>query len=198
MESSPLSIVFAVSAGVALAAATGFRAFLPVFALGLAARLGWTAIRPAESWIAGDLALIALGTATVLEFLADKIPVVDHALDTMATFIRPAAAWVVSFGVLTPLGQEWASGLATLLAGGAFGIHALKAKTRVGSTVTTFGVGNPVLSVFEDIIAFVLTLVGILAPLLALVFLGLLVWLAVSVFRRIGRVVRPAGASRPE
>lgn len=192
MESTPLNILFAVSAGTALAAATGFRAFLPMFALGLAVRAGWTAIGTADQWLAGDLALIALGTATVMELLADKIPVVDHALDSLATIVRPAAAWVVSFGVLTPLGNEWAIGLATLLAGGAFGVHALKAQTRAGSSIGTLGFGNPVLSVIEDVIAFVLTAAAILAPILALLFLALLVWLTFKVMRRIARATRPA------
>jgi hypothetical protein len=191
MESTPLHVLFAVSAGVALAAATGFRAFLPLFSLGVAARLGWTAIRPAEQWLAGDLALVALGTATVAELVADKVPVVDHALDAVATFIRPVAAWMVSFGVLTPLGQEWAGALATLLAGGAFGVHALKAQARVGSTVATVGIANPVVSAIEDAISFTLSLAAILAPILALLLLVLLMWLATKILRRISRAVRP-------
>jgi len=195
MESTPLNILFAISAGVALAAATGFRAFLPLFGLGLVARLGWTTIRPAEQWLAGDLALIALGTATVVELLADKIPVVDHVLDSIATVIRPVAAWVVSFGVLTPLGQEWAGALATVLAGGAFGVHALKAKARVGSTLATVGTANPFLSAIEDAIALTLTLVGILAPILALLFLVLLVWVGIKVLRKVSRTP-PAGDNR--
>lgn len=189
METTPLNIVFAISAGVALAAATGFRAFLPLFGLGLVARLGWTTIRPGEQWLAGDLALIALGTATVVELLADKIPVVDHVLDALATVLRPLAAWVVSFGVLTPVGPEWAGALATLLAGGAFGVHTLKAKARVGSTVTTAGIGNPVLSAIEDAIALLLTVVGILAPILALLLVALLVWLGVKLVRTMARAV---------
>jgi uncharacterized membrane protein len=195
MESTPLNILFALSAGVALAAATGFRAFLPVFALGVAGRVGWTAIRPAEQWLAGDLALIALGTATVVELVADKIPVVDHALDALATIIRPVAAWVVSFGVLTPLGQEWAGALATLLAGGAFGVHALKAQARVGSSMTTVGVANPLLSVIEDLISFTLTLAGILAPILAVMFLVLLGWLAIKILRKISPITQPRASS---
>ena len=183
--------MFALSAGVALAAATGFRAFLPLFAVGIAGRVGWAAVRPAEEWLSGDLALIALGTATVLELLADKVPLVDHALDTMATFIRPVAAWVVSFGVLTPLGQEWAIGLATLLDGGAFGVHALKAQARVGSSVTSLGVANPVVSVVEDVIAVTLSAAAIVAPILALLFVLVLVWLATKLVRRIARATRP-------
>ena len=192
MESTPLNILLALSAGVALAAATGFRAFLPLFALGLAARMGWAQIRPAEEWLAGDLALIALGTATVVELLADKVPAIDHALDALGTLLRPAAAWVVSFGVLTPLGQEWAGALATLLAGGAFGVHALKAHVRVGSSITSVGFANPVLSAIEDVIAFLLTSAAIIAPIVALLFLILLVWLATRIMRRISRATRAA------
>lgn len=192
MESTALNVLLAVSAGVALAAATGFRAFLPLFALGIAARMGWTAIRPAEQWLAGDLALIALGTATLLELLADKVPVIDHALDAMATFIRPVAAWVVSFGVLTPLGQEWAGALATLLAGGAFGVHTLKTHARLGSTISTAGIGNPFLSAIEDVIALVLTVAAIVAPLLGLLFFAFLIWLAIKLLRKISGATRPA------
>jgi len=187
MESTPLNILFALSAGVALAAATGLRAFLPLFCLGLAARMGWAAIRPAEQWLAGDLTLIALGTASILELLADKVPVVDHALDAVATIIRPVAAWMVSFGVLTPLGPEWAGALATVLAGGAFGVHTLKAQARVGSSIGTVGVANPFVSVIEDMVAFILTSLAILAPILALVLIILLAWLATKIVRRNSR-----------
>lgn len=191
MESTPLNVLLALSAGVALAAATGFRAFLPLFSLGVAARLGWAAVRPSEQFLAGDLALIALGTATVVELLADKIPVVDHALDTIATVLRPVAAWAVSFGVLTPLGPEWAGALATLLAGGALGVHTLKAHARLGSTVTSAGLANPLMSLIEDVVAFLLTLAAILAPILALLFLALLAWLAVKVLRKLTGAARP-------
>jgi hypothetical protein len=190
MESTPVNVLFAVSAGVALAAATGFRAFLPLFSLGVAARLGWAAVRPAEQWLAGDLALVALGTATVVELLADKIPVLDHALDTIATVLRPVAAWAVSFGVLTPIGPEWAGALATVLAGGAFGVHALKAQARLGSSVTSAGLANPVISAIEDLVAFALTAAAILAPLLALLGVALLAWLASKILRKV------AGARR--
>jgi hypothetical protein len=197
METTPLNILFALSAGVALAAATGFRAFLPVFGLGLAARFGLASIGPTEQWLAGDLALVTLGTATVLEFLADKIPVVDHLLDTLATVIRPAAAWVVSFGILAPLGQDWAGALATVLAGGAFGVHALKAKARLGSTVLSAGIANPILSMIEDAIAVALTAASILAPILAVGFVALLGCLGVKLVRKISSTSRPATPAEP-
>ena len=80
MNLEPLSLrdlVFAAAAGTAIAAACGLRAFLPLLALGLAARFGMFHLRPGAEWMASDPALWALGIATVLEIASDKVPVVS-------------------------------------------------------------------------------------------------------------------------
>jgi hypothetical protein len=162
--------------GIAIAAACGLRAFLPLLALGLAARFGLIHLRPGAEWMAGDPALWALGIATVLEVVADKVPVVDHALDAVGTLIRPAAAWLGAFAVLQGWGSPWAQIAALMLGAGALAVHGVKAKMRLGTTVATAGHGNPLLSVLEDSGVLVLVAAALLAPLLALVLLVLLAW----------------------
>src|SRR5437773_10668842 len=127
MHVPPLSLGLALLAGVAIAAACGLRAFLPLFVLGLASRFGGVELAPMARWLAGDAALIGLGTATVLEIAADKIPVVDHALDAVATIVRPAAAALAAYGLLVHWPAPVAALLALLLGGTALALHAAKA-----------------------------------------------------------------------
>jgi uncharacterized membrane protein len=178
MVASLPPILLALVSGVAIAAACGLRAFLPLLLLGLAARFGLIHLRPGAEWMAGDTALWALGIAAVLEVVSDKVPVVDHALDAIGTLLRPAAAWLGSFAVLAGWGSPWAQIAALVLGAGALAVHGLKAKTRLGSTVATAGHANPVLSVLEDSGVLVLVAAAILVPLVALALVLALVWAA--------------------
>ena len=176
MSTSLPPILLALVSGVAIAAACGLRAFLPLLLLGLAARFGLIHLRPGAEWMAGDTALWALGIAAVLEVVSDKVPVVDHALDAIGTLLRPAAAWLGSFAVLSGWGSPWAQIAALVLGAGALAVHGLKAKTRLGSTVATAGHANPLLSVLEDSGVLVLVAAAILVPLVALALVLALAW----------------------
>jgi len=176
VDTSLISILLALVSGVAIAAACGLRAFLPLLALGLAARFGLFHLRAGAEWMAGDPALWALGIATVLEILSDKVPVVDHMLDAVGTLIRPAAAWLGAFAVLNGWGSPWAQIAALVLGAGALAVHGVKAKTRLGSTVATAGHANPLLSVVEDSGVLVLVAAAIFVPLLALGLILITVW----------------------
>ncbi len=176
MVTSLAPLLLALVSGIAIAAACGLRAFLPLLALGLAARFGVFHLRPGAEWMASDPALWALGIATVLEIASDKVPVVDHALDAVGTLIRPAAAWLGAFAVLQGWGSPWAQIAALVLGAGALAVHGIKAKTRLGSTVATAGHANPLLSVLEDSGVLVLVAAAILAPLLALALVMVLAW----------------------
>jgi len=161
-----VSLVLALLTGVGIAAASGLRAFLPLLAVGLASRVGWLELRPGSDWLSSDLALWALGTAAVLEIVGDKFPVVDHALDAAGTVVRPAAAWVATFAVLSHWPAPWPGLVATLFGAGALALQIAKAKARLTSTALTLGHGNPVLSFAEDAGATTLVLLAIAAPIL--------------------------------
>lgn len=176
MNASIGPLLLALVSGIAIAAACGLRAFLPLLALGLAARFGLFHLRPGAEWMAGDPALWALVIATVLEIASDKVPVVDHVLDVVGTLLRPVAAWLGAFAVLQGWSSPWAQIAALVLGAGALAVHGVKAKTRLGSTLATAGHANPLLSVLEDSGAIVLVVAALLAPLLALALVVGLVW----------------------
>ena len=77
--------------GIALSAACGFRVFVPLFVLGIAGRVGHVPLAGDFHWITSTVALIALGTATVVEIVAYYVPWLDHALDTIATCLLSVA-----------------------------------------------------------------------------------------------------------
>ncbi len=165
------STALAALAGIAIAAACGLRAFLPLLALGLAARAGVVDLDPRAAWLAGNHALVALAVAALLEIAADKIPIVDHALDAVGTLVRPAAAWLGASALFHDWPAPWGPLVALALAAFALGVHALKAKLRLGTTAVTLGHGNPVVSTLEDVAALATTIVGLLAPVIALALL---------------------------
>jgi hypothetical protein len=188
MDGSLVPMLLALLSGIAIAAACGLRAFLPLLGLGLAARFGLFHLKPGTEWMAGDPALWALGIATVLEIASDKVPLVDHMLDAVGTVLRPAAAWLGAFAMLQGWGSPWAQLAALVLGAGALAVHGVKAKTRLHSTAFTAGHANPLLSVLEDSGALALVVAAILAPLVALV----LVIVVVLVVRRWRRRKTPA------
>ncbi len=172
-------LLLALASGVAIAAACGLRAFLPLLAVGLAARFGLLQLRPGLEWLAGDPALWALGAATALEVTGDKVPVVDHALDALGTVVRPVAAWVATYAVLQGWGSPWAQLVALMMGAGALAVHGVKAKTRLGSTAVSLGHANPLLSVLEDALSVLLVVLGLLLPLVALALGVALLWAVV-------------------
>jgi hypothetical protein len=161
----PMAIVGAILAGIALAACAGIRAFLPLLGMGIAARAGvWPGDAPA--YVASNTWLIVFGCATVVEVLADKIPVVDHLLDMLQTVIRPLAGAMLIFPAFSQVMPPAYSAALALLTGAplALGVHATKSAARVASTATTGGTANPVLSIIEDAVTAVLVVLAILAP----------------------------------
>lgn len=152
---------------IALAAACGLRAFLPLLALSVASHMGAVHLTAEASWFGSDAALWILGGATVLEMLADKVPLLDHALDVAATFVRPAAGAIVAWAAYGHWAPQLAYPAAIIVGAGALGVHLLKAKTRLASTALTLGHGNPVLSLGEDVLSLALSSMIWVGPLLA-------------------------------
>jgi len=177
--------IFAVLTGIVLASVCGLRAFLPLIAAGLAMRIGWLHLDPRFAWLGENPALISLGVASVLEMIGDKIPIVDHALDVVGTVVRPVAAGVAVLGVTGHLPAPFPALLAILGAAGALGVHAIKAKSRIGSTALTLGHLNPLLSVAEDVTTVIFAIGAVLVPLLAILAFALLIgWLARTAVRQ--------------
>ncbi len=174
-------LISAVMLGLGLAASSGLNTFLPLLVLASAAhfQVFGVQLNGSFAWLASDSALWALGIAAVAEVLGDKVPAVDHLLDMFGTVARPAAGALAAASVFQ--GDPAQAAVLGLIVGAptAFGFHAAKAGTRVGSSATTMGIGNPILSTLEDIIAVGLTVLSILFPWLVpllLLVLGFVLW----------------------
>jgi len=170
--------------------AAGLNLYATVLVVGLAIRLDWLPlpVHLADLQVLGDPVVIgAAGVMYVVEFLADKIPVVDHAWDAAHSVIRPAGAAWIAWRAAGGAGLSEPVEVALLLAAGgvALSAHLGKAGTRlaVGASGGHFlGVGV-FLSLLEDLVAFVLAPLAVLVPflvlavvLLSLVGVGYVIW----------------------
>jgi hypothetical protein len=174
--------------GASLAACAGLRAFLPLFAVGLAGRLGVVPLSAGWSWLAESPALWIFGAAVLIELAADKIPLVDHVLDAVQVLVKPLAGALVMATALADTTPLQATVLA-ILAGGAIagGVHLVKAKLRLLATAFTAGTANPLLSAAEDLSAATAAVLALIAPLLALAVVGAAVSILALALRRGGR-----------
>ena len=174
------TIVPSLAMGIGLAACAGIRAWLPLLMAGGLARWGVIELGPSFQFIASDRALILFGVATVIEILADKVPAVDHALDSLSTVLRPAAGSLLAASVLWQVSDP----LTALALGVAVGAptslvpHAAKSLLRAASTTFTGGLANPLISILEDLMTVALFVLTVLIPVVvaaALLLIGLLV-----------------------
>lgn len=150
-----------------LSASAGLNAYIPLLVIALTARFTdlITLSAPFDlltsAWVIGALVVLL-----VIEVLADKVPGIDHVNDLIGTFVRPAAGAVLfagSTGAVTDINPIVGIILGILVAGST---HAAKATARPVVTATTGGIGNPVVSLLEDVAALLTTLIAILFPVL--------------------------------
>jgi hypothetical protein len=186
MDFSIASLV-GIALGIGLAAATGFRIFIPLLIAGLAARFDVLPLGESFQWLASTPALLMLGTAAVVETLAYYIPGVDHVLDVLAGPATLLAGTVASAAVMTEIPPAVMWPLAVIAGGGAAGLtKGSTALLRAKSAVATGGLANPVVSTVETVGATGIALLAIAVPVLCLVaVVALLWWMA----RKAGRLL---------
>lgn len=198
---SNVDLALSVVLGVALAAAAGFRIFVPMLIASGAAYGGYLPLSENFAWLGTPLALTVLSVAALIEIVAYYIPGVDNVLDALAAPAALVAGTVLSAAVMTDLPPvvKWTA--AIVAGGGAAGItHGLTAMVRANSTVFTGGLGNPVIATAELGGALLVTLLALAAPVVALAVVALLLWAAIRLLRRARQGMqrpaqRPAGAS---
>jgi hypothetical protein len=164
-----------------LSSAAGLNAYLPLLIVALTARYTdlltlrepWSALE--SPWAIGALAILL-----AIEMTVDKIPAVDTANDVIHTLVRPAAGAVLfasSSNVIADVNPTLALICGLVVAGG---VHAAKATARPVVTASTAGIGNPIVSLLEDIVAAITTIVAIVLPAVA----ALAILLALVLFVR--------------
>jgi hypothetical protein len=170
--------------GIGLAAATGFRVFLPMLIMSGAAYTGYLHLDNSFAWVATPSALTMLGVAAVAEILAYYVPGVDNLLDALATPAAFVAGTIVSAAVITDLPPmvKWTA--AVIAGGGIAGItQGVTAILRAKSTILTGGLGNPVIATAELVSSLLLSLLTLAAPFVALALVVLFLWLAIHLVR---------------
>ena len=165
-----LDTLFSACLGVGLAAACGFRVFVPLLVASIAANTGHLTLVGRFQWIGSRPAMIAFAVATVLEILAYYVPWIDNLLDTIAGPAAVVAGILITASVVKDTDPLLRWTLAVIAGGGA--AAATQGATTVARHVTslaTLGFGNHLLSTAEAVSSTLLSVLALLVPVVAAV-----------------------------
>jgi hypothetical protein len=178
-----------------LSGCAGLNAYIPLLVVGSLGRAGVIRLASPFDALTSTWALGLLAVLLAVEVVVDKVPGADHINDVIQTVIRPASGALLfasEAGIVqsVPAPVWLATGLVTAL-----GVHGAKAAARPVVTTSTLGVGTPVVSLVEDVIAFGGSLLAIFLPVLGAVCGAVGLWLGWRLVRRLRgrRSPKPAG-----
>jgi uncharacterized membrane protein len=151
-----------------LSASAGLNAYIPLLLVGPMARYtGLIHLNQPWDTLTNPWIILLLCVLVIIEMIADKVPAVNHVNDVIQTLIRPAAgaiAFAASANVVTDVSPVLALAAGLLVAGS---VHVAKAGAlRPAVTATTGGAGNVPVSIAEDIVSFVLSILAVVLPVL--------------------------------
>ena len=177
--------------GLALSATCGFRVFVPLLAVCIATRAekteGETYVQLAEnfSWLASDPAFVVFLVAAIFEIAGYYLPIIDNFLDTLATPAAVVAGTLITAAFLVDM-EPWLQWVLGVVAGGgaAGAVQATTVVARAASTVTTGGLGNPVVATVETGYSFLGSLLAVVIAPLALAVSVLLICAGVFIWIR--------------
>ena len=178
-----MELLLGIFSAFGLSASAGLNAYIPLLVVGVIAHYAPNTLNLASPFdlLANPWILILLGVLVIIEMVADKVPAVNHINDLIQTIIRPVAgaiAFAASANVITDVNPVLALACGLLVAGS---VHTVKAAAvRPAVTATTAGAGNIPVSIAEDVIATITSILAILIPLIAgtlfIIFLVLVLW----------------------
>lgn len=182
---------------IGLGAASGLNAWIPLLGLGIAERLGWVTLTQPFDALGSTAVLVVLGVLFLLDLIGDKIVVIDHVLHAFGTVVAPLSGAVVFAAQENLLSHThpWLAAGAGMVLGES--MHLGRSALRPAVTAGTGGVGNPIVSAIEDAFSAVLTLLAVVVPILAFLFLVAMVFFAVRFLRRWRRHRSDARARAP-
>jgi Domain of unknown function (DUF4126) len=190
--------LLSIALGIGLAAAAGFRIFVPLLVAGIAARSGFLPLTDGFQWLATTPALLTLGSAAVFEVLAYYIPGLDHLLDLIAGPAAIGAGVVASASVMADIPQAVMWPVAIIAGGGVAGLtKGTTALLRATSGVMTAGLANPLVATVETVGATSIAILAVVVPLLCLAaIVVLLYWATKKTGRLLSGRGRESGAAR--
>jgi hypothetical protein len=183
--------------------ASGINLYATVATLGLLQRFQVIALPPSLAILAHPVVLALAIALYLVEFVADKIPAVDHVWDAVHTFIRPPAAALLAYAAVAPVtiagagagagGGTWEVWriTAALLAGSiALTAHSTKAATRGAVNASPEPFSTAAVSFLEDLLAIGLSWLAVTHPAVAIVAVGFLLILSIVILVILFRFVR--------
>ena len=177
-----VQILLSLSLGLGLAAACGFRVFIPPLMMGVGSRLDLYKLEGSFVWVDHTWAIAIFAVATLLEIGGYFIPWIDNLLDAVAT---PAAIiggiFVTSAsleGELDPSAQ-WT--LSVIAGGSVSGVIQLgTVATRAISTGTTGGLANPIISLLEAVASILCILISLFLVAIIPIVIIFLIWKSIG------------------
>lgn len=175
-----LQIVLSVLLGLGLSSAVGFRIFVPALVTSVAAHYDVLQLSESMQWMGSLPAMITCGVATIVEIVGYYIPFVDNILDVVAAPAAAVCGTLLMGGTIVEMDPmiKWPI---SIIAGGGLAstIHGSTSLVRAKSSGFTAGLGNPLVSTLEAGIAFVLSMVSIVLPVIAG---AAILWLVYKIF----------------
>jgi hypothetical protein len=177
-----MELLLGIFSAFGLSASAGLNAYIPLFTIAVIAHYtDWFKLNTPYDVLANPWIIILLGVLIIIEFLADKIPAFNHINDLIQTFIRPVAGAIVfaaAAKVLTNVSPLISLACGLLIAGS---VHVAKAGLfRPAVTATTGGAGNVPVSIAEDIISTITSILAVIVPVILacilVLFTALLIW----------------------
>ena len=175
------TVAASLSLGLGLAAACGFRVFIPPLMMGVASRAGYYGLEGSYTWVSEDWAIAVFALATLLELWAYYVPWIDNLLDVVATPSAILAGIFVTSASLEGMDSSLQWFLAIIAGGGVAGTIQLgTVATRVISTTTTGGLANPIVSTLEAIACVVCVILSLFLAVIIPIVIIFLVWKATT------------------
>jgi hypothetical protein len=182
-----METLLGIAIGIGLSAACGFRVFVPLLVMNLASLSGQLHLSSGFTWIGSSYATVAFATATIVEVFGYYIPWFDHVLDIVATPAAVIAGTLTTASLVTDMSPFLKWTLALIAGGGIAGlVQGTTVALRANSSVSTAGIGNPLVSTLELVGAIIVALLAILVPVLCL---ALIAFVIIVVIRKAGRLM---------
>ena len=178
--------------------ASGLNLYATVAAAGLFQRFGVVDLPPSLAILSHPVIIGIARAMFAIEFIADKVPLVDSAWDAMHTFIRPPAAMLIAWASFGDVSEVWKLGAALLAGSVALTSHGAKASARAAANTSPEPVSNWLLSFGEDAVAIFLAWLAAEHPMLTaglvvvlVIISAFIIWKLLGFFRRsVDRVKR--------
>jgi hypothetical protein len=178
--------IISIFLGIGLAASVGFRVFLPLFALSLASYFNVWELNESWQWIGSLAAVITLGVATIVEIGTYYIPFVDNLMDSIAIPLATVAGTAVMVSTVADLSPVVTWALAIIAGGGtAATIKSATGATRLTSSVSTAGIGNPIVTTIETGSSIVMTILSLFLPVVGFIMVIVILFVFYKLYKKI-------------